>query len=300
MDDGKDVVVFFHSPCWDGFAAAHQLYQRYPAAEFIPASYGMERPSVRLKYVFCVDFSFPRAELLKMAKEAVSLFVFDHHSTAQEDLKGFDAECLRMGEIGTRVIFDMNKSGGRITWEWLHPNDTDVPWIIAATESRDLWTFASPHSRERSAVIRSYPMEFEMWDRLANIPPSYLHKIDAEGEAILRREQQIITDHIGRAVTINLAGHAIPAVNATCLFSDIAGELAKTAPFAACWFHRGDGRFQWSLRSADGGLDVSVIAKTFGGGGHVHAAGFTSFGLDVSTDHAAIFNPSNNKRGNRV
>ena len=31
----------------------------------------------------------------------------------------------------------------------------------------------------------------------------------------------------------------------------------------------------FSLRSADGGMDVSEVAKRYGGGGHAKAAGFT-------------------------
>jgi oligoribonuclease NrnB/cAMP/cGMP phosphodiesterase (DHH superfamily) len=39
------------------------------------------------------------------------------------------------------------------------------------------------------------------------------------------------------------------------------------------WFERGDGIIQFSLRS-EGDIDVSGIAKFYGGGGHQHAAGF--------------------------
>ena len=38
-------------------------------------------------------------------------------------------------------------------------------------------------------------------------------------------------------------------------------------------FMMGQG-FVFSLRSEEGGLDVSEIAKKFGGGGHKHSAGF--------------------------
>lgn len=37
-----------------------------------------------------------------------------------------------------------------------------------------------------------------------------------------------------------------------------------------------DGSVLYSLRSPPDGADVGAIAKTFGGGGHRHAAGFTS------------------------
>jgi nanoRNase/pAp phosphatase (c-di-AMP/oligoRNAs hydrolase) len=69
-------------------------------------------------------------------------------------------------------------------------------------------------------------------------------------------------------------GHKVRVVNATVLFSEIAGELAEDSPFGACYFDRHDGKRQWSLRSRDGGVDVSEIAKAHGGGGHKNAAGF--------------------------
>jgi nanoRNase/pAp phosphatase (c-di-AMP/oligoRNAs hydrolase) len=73
---------------------------------------------------------------------------------------------------------------------------------------------------------------------------------------------------------MQMDGHTIRAVNATVLFSEIAGELAKGMPFGACYFDRFDGKRQWSLRSDEQGVDVSLIAKAHGGGGHAHAAGF--------------------------
>jgi nanoRNase/pAp phosphatase (c-di-AMP/oligoRNAs hydrolase) len=98
-------------------------------------------------------------------------------------------------------------------------------------------------------------------------------RIDA-GSAILRREAQIVDDHVRNAAEREMAGHKILCVNATTLFSEVAGELAKDRPFGACYFDRADGKRQWSLRSRNGGVDVSEIAKAHGGGGHRNAAGF--------------------------
>ena len=50
--------------------------------------------------------------------------------------------------------------------------------------------------------------------------------------------------------------------------------------FSMSWFQQADGRFQFSLRSRNKNVegsevvDVSAIAKAFGGGGHAAAAGF--------------------------
>jgi nanoRNase/pAp phosphatase (c-di-AMP/oligoRNAs hydrolase) len=69
-----------------------------------------------------------------------------------------------------------------------------------------------------------------------------------------------------------LAGHTVPMVNATVLQSEIGERLGKENPFSVTYFCDGPVK-QFSLRS-NGKVDVSAIAKSFGGGGHVSAAGY--------------------------
>jgi nanoRNase/pAp phosphatase (c-di-AMP/oligoRNAs hydrolase) len=57
------------------------------------------------------------------------------------------------------------------------------------------------------------------------------------------------------------------------LVSDAAHELAKGRPFAGCYWDTPDGRV-FGLRSTDEGVDVSAVAKQYGGGGHRNASGF--------------------------
>ena len=61
--------------------------------------------------------------------------------------------------------------------------------------------------------------------------------------------------------------------------------MAQGQPFAVCYWDTLQGRV-FSLRSTDDGMDVSEIAKQYGGGGHRNAAGFT-----VSLDRAREFEP---------
>jgi len=69
-------------------------------------------------------------------------------------------------------------------------------------------------------------------------------------------------------------GFRVPFVNCTLLESELLGELAEGHPFACGWYQRADGRFVYHLRSRNG-FDCSEVAKLYGGGGHVGAAGFT-------------------------
>lgn len=270
------MVIYHGGGCFDGFCAAWVMAKAFPAAEFVAAKYGEPPPHhSRLsgKAVYIVDFSYKRDVLADMAQVCNRITVLDHHKTAQAELSGLTLS-------GLSVTFDMGKSGGRLAWEYVRDaadsqfRACPVPWLVEYTEDRDLWRWALPNSRAINAALRTYPMEFAEWDRLALIDPASLVP---EGEAVLRAERVVVEQHVRNAREIELAGHKIKAVNATTLFSEIAGELAESAPFGACYFDRGDGKRQWSLRSRDGGVDVSEVAKQFGGGGHRNAAGFEQF-----------------------
>jgi nanoRNase/pAp phosphatase (c-di-AMP/oligoRNAs hydrolase) len=53
------------------------------------------------------------------------------------------------------------------------------------------------------------------------------------------------------------------------------GALPDDVDICCQYYHNGD-VFTISLYSKKGGVDVSAICKSFGGGGHAGAAGFTS------------------------
>lgn len=72
--------------------------------------------------------------------------------------------------------------------------------------------------------------------------------------------------------------------------SGVIDELLKTAPnieFAVLLSEKGDG-LHGSLRAATAGVDVSAIAKIFGGGGHEAAAAFHLPGESLETKRAEI------------
>jgi uncharacterized protein len=213
----------------------------------------------------------------------MSVVVLDHHKTAQAELDGIvDEFCQRPDLIANPpgselpvVHFDMNKSGGRLTWEHFFPGKP-APWLVDYTEDRDLWRWKLDWSKEISAFVGSHPFDFRLWDDWSRTGPGS-ERWDTfvdQGAAILRYRDQLVRRAVENATEVELAGHKVKAVNSTVLFSEVAGELAKDRPFGAAYFDRNDGRRQWSLRSRDGGVDVSEVAKRFGGGGHARAAGF--------------------------
>lgn len=267
-------LVIYHANCWDGFCAAWVAKQAIGDIEAVPAHYGTPPPDVKGREVYVLDFSYPFDTMAEMASQSSVFTVLDHHKTAERTIADLEAMFISHNMAG-RARYGVDKSGARMAWEFFGQiggwQGMDAPWLVDYTEDRDLWRHALPDSFEVNAALRSYPLEFGTWDGLAVVPASALV---AQGQAIRRVEREMVQSHVRHARRGRIGGHEVPVVNATVLFSEIAGELAKGEPFAACYFDRFDNKRQWSLRSDENGLDVSEIAKANGGGGHAHAAGF--------------------------
>jgi oligoribonuclease NrnB/cAMP/cGMP phosphodiesterase (DHH superfamily) len=273
-------LVLYHANCPDGFCAAWIAHLTFgDQADYVPVQYGQEPPEAandRDRPLFILDFSYPRDVIFRLAAmRHAEMVVLDHHKTAEAALKDIEIDLVanNCGDALT-VRFDMEKSGGRLTWVHFNP-DKGVPWLVQYTEDRDLWRFALADSRAINAALSSYSRDFDAWNALSLIGP---RSLVPEGEAIERYKDGLIREICRGAREITLSGHKILAANTSTLFSEVAGELAKDRPFGAAWFIRSDGICQWSLRSRDGGIDVSEIAKAYGGGGHRNAAGFQSEG----------------------
>jgi uncharacterized protein len=288
----KPDVFIYHSPCDDGFGAAWAVHQRWgDDVDYVPCSYGKPAPDVSGKNVLIGDFSFKYDVLVEMSFKARSIVILDHHKTAQEDLARLPQiyELSDQGRLAAfqacwannmpqiATYFDMEKSGARLVWEFCHPG-SEVPALIRYIEDRDLWRFQYRETRAVSLWLHSYAYDFEGWSILADSLERNLAGTVANAKAIERFNDQKLGEIIREARVETIGGAAVPVVNCSWGFaSDAAHELLKAnpdAPFAACYYDRGDGRRSFSLRSEDHRLDVSEIAKSMGGGGHRNAAGF--------------------------
>lgn len=256
-------VILYHAECADGFGSAWAIWKRFPSARFIPVKHGVPPPEgLAGRHILIVDFSYERAVLETIARQAASLLVLDHHITAQKGLAGLPY-----------VYFDQKKCGAVLAWEWAH--EEPAPWLLQYIQDKDLWAWALPGSREINAALTSYPFDFHLWDSLRR------DTLEAEGRAILRYENELAGKIAAAAVLVSFQGMTVPAAQSSVLTSQIGERLSKGHPFCIIWHDR-DGRRYYSLRSTAEGADVGAIASAHGGGGHTHAAGF-SVPLDLDS-----------------
>lgn len=267
----RPTLCIYHHNCADGFGAAFVVWMLFDnTVEYHPGQYGVEPPDCTGHDVLLVDFSYKLPQLERIIKQANSVTILDHHKTAEADIKPL----LERGEV--RGEFDMSRSGAAITWDWCFPGEAR-PALIEHIQDRDLWHFDLKGTREITAVLFSYEQDFVTWSNIRD-------ELDYEagwvemyftGAALLRKHDKDVESVISQAQRrMTIAGFNVPVVNAPYMFaSDIGNLLSEGQPFAASYYDSPTGR-KFSLRSKSNGLDVSLIAKNYGGGGHARAAGF--------------------------
>jgi uncharacterized protein len=271
-------LIIYHKSCPDGFCAAFVAKKRYPEAALLARDHGLEPPyeEVKGKDVLVVDFSWrTREQNIEMANLAKSFLILDHHKTAQATLEGLPF-----------AIFDMDRSGAGLAWDFLlgeqkldwHPKKPETqttlprPWYVNYVEDRDLWRKQLPNTDEVNGYIMTLPYTLEAWATLDMIS---LNRAAEIGQGALAHVKHYVREALPHAQKGTFGGYPALIINALYLnISEVAGELAKQCDgIGIGYFERGDGLMQFSLRSRND-VDVSAIAKGYGGGGHKNSAGF--------------------------
>jgi oligoribonuclease NrnB/cAMP/cGMP phosphodiesterase (DHH superfamily) len=257
--------ILYHAQCPDGFGAAYAAWKVLgDKAEYLPVQHQQPAPELKHKsQVYMVDFCYPQATILDYVQKMKQVTILDHHQSAEADLAAIDLAVYP----NLSVTFDMQKSGAVLAWEHFH--DTPVPEMLQYIQDKDLWKFDLPFSKEFSAGLRGYDLDFKLWDSMSPL------KLIEEGKILLRYQNQLVQKICKNMRFTKVAGYEVPTVNSSTLQSEIGNQLCQmypNHPFAVVYFDATDKRFH-SLRSI-GDFDVSEIAAQFGGGGHRNASGF--------------------------
>lgn len=262
----KEIAVLYHGGCPDGFGGAFAAWKKFgDTAEYIPVKYGSPVPKgLEARDLYFVDFCYPREIMDSIIAAAKSVTVLDHHLGSKETVESMPEH-----------RFDENHSGAVVAWTYFHPG-TPVPTMLKYVEDGDLYVFRLPDSRAMLSYMYAQPFHFDTWDALATRLESEperntileIGKIYAEHFAIL------VEQIANKAILVSFEGYECYLSNATDMFtSDVGNRLARLKPpFAIVAKLHGDA-INVSLRS-DESIDVSAIARKYGGNGHPHASAF--------------------------
>ena len=268
------------------WATLHILGDVEPYAGY----YGKEPPDVTDRDVFIVDFSYPRATLLRMQVAAKSLLVLDHHATAKADLEGFH-----------NCVFDQTKSGAVLTWDYLNlkhvhsANRLGAPLLLRYIQDRDLWQWLLPNSRNFNAYLRSrIDFDAPVLESLATLNEIHLDTVSNARMATIFNEgarleaakakmvESVVKGHFFVTITLwdvpvgeNPVEYFVPTVFCHhSLSSEVGNELAKLSDCGVGLIlgNPNTDRFGMSFRGIGNDL-AKRMAIRYGGGGHDQAAG---------------------------
>lgn len=259
--------VIYHFPCHDGFTAAWcawkylKQFGNIESIVFHGTKHGDTCPDVTGKNVLIIDFSYKREILLELHEKASNLIVLDHHISAQKELENLDF-----------AFFDMTRSGAGLAWDYFWYTESR-PRLINFVEDRDIWRWTHEGSAEfMTAFMELVPTQFEEYNKY--LDDEVVEEMINNGKVLKTYADNKVKRLAEKAGNAEFLGYKIKIVNASDHISDLGNYLSTDCDFVLIWYHDAiNNKFPISLRS-NGVVDVSEVAKKFGGGGHKAAAGF--------------------------
>lgn len=262
----KGIAIIYHGRCSDGFGGAWAAWKKFGSnAQYIGASYGEPpRLDIKNKEAYFIDFCYKEEALKELIKNNKRVTLIDHHKTSVD-----------LAPLTHEPLHSNDNSGAVLAWQYFHPKKP-VPKLLQYVEDTDIWKFTLPKSKELFAFLETQPYDFNAWNKLANKfeRADDRKKFAEKGSAILGHDDALINQLISyNVVPVLFEGREVLSINSPIFHSVLGHRLVeKRPPFAIVWSEQ-PGERRVSLRSI-GDVDVSAIAKKYGGGGHKNASGF--------------------------
>ena len=220
--------------------------------------------------VIVTDFSFPVADMQRLAQDRELVWI-DHHKSAIAEFAG----------IADRWpgIRDISEAACVLTWKYFFPH-RPVPKAVILIGDRDIWRWAekdtgpfneSLYNRDHQANNAAF------WKPLLEDDLSTVEKMIEEGvwlrEINLRNVDRMMQ---ARSFEVRFEGYRTLAVN-TRGDGDI-GNYGRDRDYEIVYAYVDEmqvGGLTTVVTLYSEQVDVSVIATRYGGGGHAGAAGFS-------------------------
>ncbi len=307
---------FYHSDL-DGQASAFCVYawvgikptnNEYTINDirFIEINYGKPFPFDSIKkdeQIWIVDYSISPEEMLKLLSITQDITWIDHHKTAIEKYANFPHKIRGIRKDGEAACV--------LTWKYIHwftargegvedlsktSEDLKIPRCIELVGDRDIWAWKFGEETKNffnGSQLHDTSPSSEFWWKCMDLE---LDPTLGEGNLAGQKRGQIFWDDLlnaGKIIeqykqstdkSINnslgwntiFEGYKCWAINRARTSSDRYGDRIKEYDILLPYFHDGN-QFTVSLYSEK--VDVSDIAKKYGGGGHKKASGFQCVSL---------------------
>jgi oligoribonuclease NrnB/cAMP/cGMP phosphodiesterase (DHH superfamily) len=273
---------FYHSADLDGHCSGAIVKYFRPNCELIGINYGDEFPWDGIdsqEIVFMVDYGLqPFSDMIRLNK-ICNLIWIDHHKSAIDDAVevGFSPheQNLRIGIGACQLVWEYFRDRTDSKPGYSFPV---LPTFIKLLAEYDVWDHSDPRTLAFQYGMRfqknTYPDNAEFWVSLFD--GEEVQRITEMGGILLGYESNQNEKFISSfGFEVEFDGLKCVCANKgftnSKLFDSVWDQEKYDAMLTFSWRK---GKWTVSLYTDKPGVDVSIIAKSHSGGGHVGAAGF--------------------------
>jgi oligoribonuclease NrnB/cAMP/cGMP phosphodiesterase (DHH superfamily) len=219
--------------------------------------------------VVIVDFSLPLEDMLRVQKTSELVWI-DHHKTALEGLSELD---------GVAGIRSLEEAACVLTWQTFFP-DQPIPKSVIYIGDRDTWRLAHDETQAFSEALRQEDFRPEndgLWKPLLDNESNLVEEMIGRGAVLYQARLLRIKRQIERyGFEVIFEGHRTLAINVRG--SGEMGALIRQLGYEIGYCYteaKQNAELKTFVTLYSDRVDVSEIARKFGGGGHEGAAGFS-------------------------
>lgn len=276
-------MIVFHHNDPDGRCAAaivlafHQTEGYHGEIDFVELNHHTNdfRTIEKDELVYIVDYSFPPDIMNKILKVTSNVVLIDHHKTTQQRIEEY------VGEFEMWCEFDGSNSGCMLAWDYFFGYE-EIPWAVRLISDYDAWVHAmKPDSTFFVMGLGLFDCrpESKVWHDLLLVPEE---QAEYTCDDIIQSGRTCVEfrDNLAKAACDEFGfeteydGCRCFAIYCTALRSSLFfGDRINQYDMCIMIVPHKNG---CTLRFySNGEVDVSEIAKKYGGGGHKGAGGCT-------------------------
>lgn len=296
------IFCIHHNKDLDGFTSGAIVKRAFPDCELIGWDYKDDIPDFerfRGSTVIMIDITFPVEKMVELSK-LCELTVIDHHISPFRDLeKIYKTESLKapfhpMMVTDFLYVYKDRAAACEIGWEFFFPN-VEMPYAVKLLGRYDTW-------RQEEGDWEGETLPFQYYMRTEISKPEdfedtwfFSERAEKEEDLFLDEYESNILDVVNKGISI-LKYQSIQDQLACersaferTIYGGLRGLCLNARAFSSntmssiydpnkhdimIGFEYAKDKWGVSLRSTKDDVDVSLIAKARGGGGHKAAAGF--------------------------
>ncbi len=269
------MLCVYHIADHDGKGSAAIVRRMFPQTEFLGLNHDMEIPLDEIrkhdKIVVC-DIALPMDFMFELSKTKDFTWI-DHHASVINEYN----EAISKGASEIKGLRRVGLAAMRLTWEYFHPGEKE-PEGLVLLGLNDLFDLRDPRVRPFEYAFQSIGVnrpQDATWDALLDEKID-INEMVAKGEAILSwvKNRNTRLSH-NMAFESEYMGYKCICANMAQGYSEFFDSVPNIDEydFMCNFYMNKNNTWNLSFYSQENKVDVSKIATSLGGGGHMHAAG---------------------------